>query len=134
MVRYVARMMVMVLALFSVGAHAETLKLGTLAVQNQSNLTKLSVGMSKEQAIKIMGTDNAETRNGLVPNPWTTEMVKGRDGGQYEVLYYITRKNPPMMSIAKYLTTPVIFRGGKLVGWSFETLEKLEPPKEKKPQ
>jgi hypothetical protein len=127
-------MMVAALALLSVSTQAETLKLGTLAVQNQSNLNKLSVGMSKGEAIKIMGTDNAETRNGLVPNPWTKEMVKGRDGGEYEVLYYLTRKNPPMMSIGKFLTTPVIFRGGKLVGWSFETLEKLEPPKEKKQQ
>lgn len=134
MFQNLGRMMVMTLALLSFSAHAETLKLGTLVAHNRSGLEKLSVGMSKDEVVKIMGTDNAETRDGLVPNPWTTETVKGRDGGQYEVLYYLTRKNPPMMKLAKYLTTPVIFRGGKLVGWTFETLEKLEPPKEKKSQ
>jgi hypothetical protein len=134
MFRLLGRTAVMALALLSVSAHAETLKLGELAYQNRDNLNRLSVGMSKDEVVKIMGTDNAETRNGLVPNPWTTETVTGRDGGKYEVLYYLTRKNPPMTSIGKFLTVPVIFRGGKLVGWSFETLEKLEPPKEKKQQ
>lgn len=122
-----ARTAVITLAFLSFSAHAEAIKLGQLVSSNLERIGKLSVGMSKADVIKTMGTDNAKTKDGLVPNPWTTETFTGKDGAKYEVLYYVTRNNPPFTPIGKFLTTPVILKGGKVTGWGNDALEKVQP-------
>jgi hypothetical protein len=126
------RTSVIVLALIALTACATGKNLGHQVAANREGLTKLTVGMSKAQVVTTMGDLKVETKDGVVKNPWTTETVTGRDGARYEVLYYVTRINPPFTPIGKFLTTPVIFKGGKYVGQGFDTLEKIEPPKEKK--
>ena len=120
------RIAVVTLALTSLSAYGEELKLGGLVASNLTRIAKLSVGMSKADVIKTMGTDSAKTNDGIVNNPWTTESFTGKDGAKYEVLYYVTRNNPPFSPIAKYLTTPVIFKGGKVTGWGNDALEKVQ--------
>lgn len=127
MFRLLARTTVIALALVSFSAQAEVVKLGTLVSTNQSNLSKLAVGMSKDDVIKTMGTNNAETKDGLAPNPWTTETFSGKDGGKYEVLYYLTRKNPPFTPLGKFLTTPVVLKNGKVSGWGNDALDAVKP-------
>jgi hypothetical protein len=122
---------VVALALMSFTACATGKNLGHQVAANREGLAKLTVGMTKAQAVNTMGDLKVETKDGVVKNPWTAETVKGRDGAQYEVLYYVTRINPPFTPIGKFLTTPVIFKGGKYVGQGFDTLEKIEPPKPK---
>lgn len=127
MLRLLARTAFIALTLLSFSAQAEVVKLGTLVSANLGNLSKLAVGMSKDDVIKTMGTNNAETKDGLAPNPWTTETFSGKDGGKYEVLYYLTRKNPPFTPLGKFLTTPVVLKNGKVSGWGNDALDAVKP-------
>jgi hypothetical protein len=114
------------------GCASGSKNLGHQIAANREGLAKLTVGMSKAQVLNTMGDLKVETRDGVVKNPWTTEMTTGRDGARYEVLYYVTRPNPPFTPIGKFLTTPVILKAGKYVGQGYDTLEKIEPPQDKK--
>jgi hypothetical protein len=93
------------------------LTLAELASVNQSKLAQLTVGMSKNDVIALMGNSTAKTGDGLVNNPWTAETFVGKDGAQYEALYYITRKNQPFTPVRKSLTTGIVLKDGKVVGW-----------------
>ncbi len=127
MLRLLSRLTLASLTFIAFAAQAEVVKLGELVSSNVANLSKLSVGMSKADVIKTMGSNNADTKDGLAPNPWTTETFTGKDGGKYEVLFYITRKNPPFTPIGKFLTTPVVFKNGKVTGWGNDALELVKP-------
>jgi hypothetical protein len=102
------------------------LTLAQLVASNQSKLLQLSVGMSKNDVISLMGNQTAKTRDGVVNNPWTVESVLGKDGAQYEALYYITRTNPPFMPIRKSLATAIVIKGGKVVGWGEDALQQYK--------
>lgn len=113
------------------GCASGSKNLGHQIATNREGLTKLTVGMSRPQVLTTMGDLRVETKDGIVKNPWTAETITGRDRTRYEVLYYVTRPNPPFTPIGKFLTTPVILKNGKYVGQGYETLEKIEPPKKK---
>jgi hypothetical protein len=68
--------------------------------QNQLNLQKLRVGMTKADAMETMGTRSAQTNRGPIANPIRSETFSRnyRD------------------------TTPLVFKGGVLVGWGPEAL------------
>ena len=83
---------------------------------------QLAVGMSKSNVIATMGDTPAKTRDGIVNNPWTSETLVGKGGVQYEALYYITKKNPPFTPIRKSLTTAIVIKNGKVVGWGEDAL------------
>jgi len=102
------------------------LTLAELAASNQSKLAQLSVGMSKNAVISLMGTQTSKTRDGVVNNPWTVEASVGKDGAQYEALYYITRKNQPFTPVRKSLTTAIVIKDGKVVGWGENALERYK--------
>ena len=129
MFRTLCRIAVVTLAFTSLTTYGEELRLGGLVASTLTRLAKLSVGMSKADVVKTMGmgTDTAKTKDGIVNNPWTTETFTGRDSAKYEVLFYVTRTNPPFSPIARYLTTPVVLKGGKVVGWGNDALEKVQP-------
>jgi Protein of unknown function (DUF3192) len=102
------------------------LTLAQLVASNQSKLLKLSVGMSKNDVISLMGNQTAMTHDGIVNNPWTVESMVGRDGAQYEALYYITRTNPPFTPIRKALATAIVTKDGKVVGWGEDALARYK--------
>jgi len=104
----------------SLGGH---LTLAELASANQSKLAQLSVGMNKNDVIALMGNSTAKTGDGIVNNPWTVETSVGKDGAQYEALYYVTRKNQPFTPVRKSLTTGIVLRDGKVVGWGENALQ-----------
>jgi hypothetical protein len=104
------------------------LTLADLASANQSNLAQLSVGMSKKDVFSHMGNSTAKTRDGIVNNPWTVESFVGKDGAQYEVLYYITRKNQPFTPVRKSLATEIVFKDGKVIGWGENALQQYKSP------
>lgn len=79
--------------------------------------------MTKDQVKDLMGATGAETRDGVVSNPWSAENFNGKDGAKHEVLFYITRKNPPFTPIRKSLMTPVVFKGNKVIGWGPAALQ-----------
>lgn len=94
----------------------------TLISRNVVNLNKLSLGMTKDEAMDTMGRFVAPTRNSVVPNPYRTEPFS-TDGKQYEALYYMTRKYPPFTSIKLSQATPVVIEDGRVIGWSLSVLE-----------
>ena len=104
----------------SLGGH---LTLAELASANQSKLAQLSVGMNKNDVIALMGNSTAKTGDGIVNNPWTVETFVDKNGAQYEALYYVTRKNQLFTPVRKSLTTGIVLKDGKVVGWGENALQ-----------
>ncbi|HKQ31241.1 MAG TPA: hypothetical protein VJS66_08155 [Burkholderiales bacterium] len=126
-------MAVIALAIFALAGCATGKKnVGHQIAANKQGLPQLTVGMSKAQVMSTMTELSIQTNEGVAKNPFITETITGRDRAKYEVLYYVTRIPPPYTPIGKFLTTPVILKGGKYVGQGWDTLEKIEPPKPKK--
>jgi uncharacterized protein DUF3192 len=104
------------------------LTLAELASTNQSNVARLSVGMSRSDVITLMGNSAASTHDGIVNNPWTAETFLGKDGARYETLYYITRKNQPFTPVRKSLATGIVLKEDKVIGWGENALREYRPP------
>jgi hypothetical protein len=100
-----------------------TSSLDRVRTANRRNLLKLSVGMTKEQALAIMGNKSGGGRFGepTVNSPYKSEILQGKDK-TFEVLYYYTdiksviyTANPA--TITDNQLTPLVFDNGKLIGW-----------------
>lgn len=119
-----------------------TSSLDRVRTANRRNLLKLSVGMTKEQALAIMGNKSGGGRFGepTVNSPYKSEILlvraepavarQGKDKN-FEVLYYYTdvestiyTANPA--TIPDDELTPLIFDNGKLIGWGADFLEDIK--------
>ncbi len=121
--RWITTIIVVLLA--GCAAFSGYMSLADLASSNQSKLAQLSVGMNKDDVISHMGMDAAKTKDGIVNNPWTVETFIGNDGFQYQVLYYVTRKNPRFTPVTKSLTTPLVLKSDQLIGWGADALYRI---------
>ena len=75
-----------------------------------------------------MGSFSAETRDALVPNPYTIEpFTVGKS--QYETLYYLTHKYPAFTPIKISQATPVVLKDGRVIGWGLGTLQEARAGK-----
>ena len=119
-----------IIAILSIGlfpVHAEdveTVSYKTLLSRNLTNLNKLSVGMTKQQVMELMGTFQSKTSNSVVPNPYMTESML-ISGKQHEVLWYLTKKYPPFTPVKKSQATPVVLKEGRVVGWGDSYLSSI---------
>jgi hypothetical protein len=96
---------------------------------NRDHLKSLSVGMTKEQAVAIMGTRtfrDEDNEDFLVPNPYRSESYQAPDGTKYELLTYYTDWSKSDYKLAKDEMTPLIFEDGKLIGWGWVFVDKLD--------
>ena len=109
-----------------------TSSLDRVRTANRRNLLKLSVGMTKEQALAIMGHKSGGGRFGepTVNSPYKSEILQGKDK-TFEVLYYYTdiksaiyTANPA--TITDDELTPLVFDNGKLIGWGADFLEDIK--------
>lgn len=98
---------------------------------NRTNLLKLSIGMSKAEAISAMGTvpatayyrDNFGFQQSFtINNPYRSEILQGKDK-TFEVLYYATDVKKDDNAITDDELTPLIFDNGKLIGWGWSFLQ-----------
>lgn len=100
---------------------------------NRQNLLKLSIGMSKDEAIGVMGTqpfsaggtDFFTGRKGkevTINNPYRSEILQGKDK-TFEVIYYVTDDKTNNGAIVDDDLTPLIFDNGKLIGWGYRFLQ-----------
>ena len=100
---------------------------------NRDNLLKLSIGMTKEEAINIMGTKSTIAYSmvgiyGNIPraveitNPYRSEILQGKDK-TFEVIYYVTDDKNNDGAITDDELTPLIFDNGKLIGWGWSFLK-----------
>jgi hypothetical protein len=108
-----------------------TSSLDRVRTANRRNLLKLSVGMTKEQAIATMGHTSGGGRFGepTVNSPYKSEIVQVKNK-TYEVLYYYTdiksviyTANPA--TVTDDSLTPLVFDNGKLIGWGASFLENI---------
>jgi len=97
--------------------------------QNKENLKKLSVGQPKNLVMDIMGRDPSKGVFMWIDNPYRTEMLTGKDGKTYEVLYYYTDLKMRDDKITDDELTPVVLQDDKLVGWGYAFLDQKVPPK-----
>ncbi|MGL5359170.1 MAG: DUF3192 domain-containing protein [Shewanella sp.] len=79
--------------------------------QNRSYLTKLSLGMSKEQVMTLMGTP--ELSESYIQQ---TAQV-GAAPKEVLVLFYRTQRQHEDGKTTKDECTPIVFRNNALVGW-----------------
>jgi hypothetical protein len=120
--------------LFAIAAGC-TSSLDGVRTANRRNLLKLSVGMTKEQAIATMGHKRGGGSCGepTVNSPYRSEILPA-EGKTFEVLYYYTdvksaiyTANPA--TIPDEDLTPLIFDNGKLIGWGADFLEDIKKDK-----
>jgi hypothetical protein len=97
--------------------------------QNKENLKKLSVGQPKNLVMELMGTDPSKGVFMWIDNPYRTEVLTGKDGKTYEVLYYYTDLKMRDDKITDDELTPVVLQDDKLVGWGYPFLDQKVPPK-----
>lgn len=106
-----------------------TSSLDRVRTANRLNLLKLSVGMTKEQVLAIMGHKSGGGKNGepTANSPYKSEILQGKDK-TFEVLYYYTDiksaiyiANPA--TITDDELTPLVFDNGRLLGWGTSFLD-----------
>jgi hypothetical protein len=100
-----------------------------LRAQNTGNLAKLTVGLRKDVAMEMMGTEASKGVFMWIDNPYRSETLTGKDGKSYEVLYYYTELKQRDDRITDDELTPLVFHDGKLIGWGYPFLDQRVPPK-----
>ena len=87
-----------------------------MLARNQEAISRLALGMSKDDVITIMGTYSAQTKNGFLLNPMKAEsFTVGAD--VYETLLYATSPHSWFAAVNDSQATPVVLKNGKVVGW-----------------
>lgn len=114
-----------------------TMTLSQAVAPNRENLLKLSIGMSKEEALKVMGTTSFSAGTGffavravdektvpstIINNPYRVEILQGKDK-IFEVLYYVTDDKTGNNIVTDDGLTPLVFDDGKLIGWGRSFLQ-----------
>ena len=97
--------------------------LDKLRTHNRKKLLKLSVGLTREQAVAAMGHRKGGGRFGepRVNSPYKSEILQGKEK-TYEVLYYYTDIESPFYianpsTISDNELTPLVFENDVLIGW-----------------
>ena len=86
---------------------------------NRENLLNLSIGMSKEKVLDIMGKDVDKTKDGhIITNPYRTEMYQV-NGNIFELLLYYTDLKKNDGAITDDELTPIVIKNGKVDGWGW---------------
>lgn len=95
------------------------------ASQNKINLENLSVGMNKDEVLKVMGTQTSKggywDGHATIKNPYKTEKVEGKSGTLEAVSYFTDpiadRENWSDADVEEEELTVLFFKDGKLAGW-----------------
>ncbi len=107
-----------------------------IRTRNRGNLLKLSVGITKEEMLDIMGTETIKANDyyhATINNPYRSEILQGKDK-TFEVIYYYTDKKQDdyyfKVTFLDDELTPLVFDDGKLIGWGWsfmqESIQKYE--------
>ncbi|MDD5409731.1 MAG: DUF3192 domain-containing protein [Candidatus Omnitrophica bacterium] len=130
-----------VAALFLCGC--ATVKVSSMTADNRMNLSHLSPGMSRSEALSVMGTGNcvyncdmASTKpsiNVRLNNPYRTETIQ-TTGKTLEVIYYITDLKNSNCVVDDDGLTPLVFENSRLIGWGNNFLLEAAPEIQKKQQ
>ena len=105
-------------------------------VMNRQNLMRLSVGMTKDEVLAIMGTGTIETyrkqiremdtdevyRDETITQPYRNELIETSAGEPVELLWYYTDRKKADGVLSDDELTPLILQEGHLVGWGWSFL------------
>lgn len=92
-------------------------------MKNRQNLLQLSIGMTKQEVMNIMGNEAVYDFSGSsANNPYRSEIMQGKDK-TFEVLYYYTDIKASDGAITDDELTPVVFDNGKAIGWGWSFLQ-----------
>lgn len=112
-----------------IGGGCQTISTATAV--NRENLLKLTIGISREEALEIMGTEDFIATywpgGGLVlevtiNNPYRSEILQGKEK-TFEIIHYVTDVKRDDGAITDDELTPLVFDDGKLIGWGWSFLE-----------
>jgi hypothetical protein len=90
--------------------------------ENRKSVSKLAIGMSKDEVLKIMGTEPFIYGRMTVNNPYRVQRLQG-SSKVYQVVYYVTSIETDDNIIDENELTPFIFSDGKLIGWGWSFME-----------
>jgi len=103
-----------------------------LRADNKRNIAQLSVGMSRAEEERIMGSAqvggslfdaiHGRLQYQVARNPMREERVRGSDGVDYEVLFYYTDLITRDEKITDDEMTPIAFRDGRIAGIGYAYL------------
>jgi len=94
----------------------------SIRAMNRERLMKLSIGMSKQEVLNVMGTQTMQAEGWTVNNPYRSEIMTGKDK-TFEVLYYYTDVKQGDNAITDDELAPLVFDDGKLIGWGWSFLK-----------
>ncbi|MCL1076756.1 DUF3192 domain-containing protein [Parashewanella spongiae] len=78
--------------------------------QNRQHIEELTLGMSKERVLSLMGRPD-------INEAFLTTKNEGEEGQEVQVLFYRTQHNSGDGKTTKDECTPLVIKNGKLVGW-----------------
>jgi len=132
-------LVVFLLAISLVGCTSVSLE--TIRTWNRENLVRLSVGMSKDDVLQVMGNKTITTTRVItfpskadikrmervseseaarrINNPYRVETLKGKDGQIHQVLFYYTDLKKVDGAITDDELTPIVLLDEKVVGWGW---------------
>jgi hypothetical protein len=117
---------ILLLAIEFPTAMAEEVNYKTYISQNASNISTVSIGISRQEVLEIMGSDQSAVRDGPLANPWKLETR-----GDTEILWYLTRSHPAFRPIRSDQATPIIMEGGKVSAIGSRYLNSISSSKAK---
>jgi hypothetical protein len=95
-----------------------------LLARNQAAISRLAVGMTKDEVMATMGAYSAATKDGMVLNPIRTESFSiGAD--VFEKMFYVTSAHRPFEPVKDSQTTPVVLKNGKVIGWGRDAVDSI---------
>ena len=92
---------------------------------NRDNLVLLSVGMTKPEVLRLMGTQTVETEFMTITNPYRIQSFQGGGGETHEIVFYYTDRKKTDGAITDDELTPLVFRAGRLKGWGWPLLDQI---------
>jgi len=112
--------------------------------ENRARLAQLEIGMPKNAALEVMGTERVQTYEYemydhifdgkvgpvqkrvilgmLIQNPFRTETRRTHDGEDQLLIFYYTDRKRADSAITDDELTPLVFSQGKLIGWGWSFL------------
>lgn len=100
--------------------------------ENRERLNRLSIGMGKNEVLSIMGTETVNVpfnSPSIITSPYKNETMLGASGKTYEILFNNTEVKNKDGVISDDELTPLVFEGGKLIGWVntfFSDIKRIE--------
>jgi hypothetical protein len=99
--------------------------LDSVRATNRSHLNTLMLGMTREQALAVMGTGTTRTRDGgRITNPYRSESYEAQ-GQRIDVLFYYTDLKARDAAITDDELTPIVLVDGKVDGWGWSYWQAL---------